>query len=79
MDDDFNTGGAVGVLYELLTASTASPTTAAGRASTAMPKRSARVSSRAWSCCKELSQILGLFCEAAAEAGERATISSSTA
>ena len=26
MDDDFNTGGAVGVLYELLTRSTASPT-----------------------------------------------------
>ena len=41
MDDDFNTGGAVGVLYELLTGSTASPTSGSWKTDRRDPKAKA--------------------------------------
>jgi cysteinyl-tRNA synthetase len=60
MSDDFNTGGAIGVLYELLTAlnrfADARQLEAAGRTEAAVAEFE-----RAVLVLRELSQILGLF------------------
>jgi cysteinyl-tRNA synthetase len=70
MDDDFNTGGAIGILYELLTAlnrfADKKQLEAAG------VKADAEVFRKGTAVLRELSQILGLFYEpvAAAKGGD---------
>src|SRR5262245_795430 len=60
MDDDFNTGGAVGVLYELLTALNRFADTRQLEGGTADPAN-VRAFERGGKVLKELSQILGVF------------------
>ena len=69
MDDDFNTGGAVGVLFELLTPlNRFADDEQAGSRRRPTPTVKAEFMRRRASCCKELASILGLF---SATAGSR--------
>ena len=76
MDDDFNTGGAIGVLFELATtlnriADAGKLENSAANPDRRQPVRGGRI------LLKELGQILGLFFEA--PKAPPATINSSTA
>ena len=72
MDDDFNTGGAIGVLYELLTAlnrfADARKLEGPGRTDAAVAEFD-----RGVLVLHELSQILGLFSQAARKQPAAAT------
>ena len=78
MDDDFNTGGAVGVLFELVTrAEPVRRRREAGRPGYEQPGGEGRVRSRAPTLVKEIAQILGLTFAVAASRRSAAATSSS--